>query len=82
MRTVRCALQSELYTKAGSMATAWPAAGTGEDAAAKVGFFFFGDMLGARRAGWTPLKVAQRQFKAYGGALNRDGSSGHPLSLS
>ena len=62
------------------MARAWLAA-AGEDAAAKVGRLF-GDMLVARRAGWTPLKVAQRQFKAYGGALNRDGSSGHPLSLS
>ena len=63
MRTVRCALQSELYMKAGSMATAWPAAG--EDAVAKVGFFFFGGMLVARPAGWSPLKVAQRQLKAY-----------------
>ena len=39
------------------MATAWPAAGAGEDAAAKVGFFFFGGMLVARPAGWSPLKV-------------------------
>ena len=52
---------------AATMATAWPAA-AGEAAAAKVGFF--GDMLVARRAGWTPLKVAQRQFKAYGGAMH------------
>ena len=48
---------------AATMARAWLAA-AGEDAAAKVGCLF-GDMLVARRAGWTPLKVAQRQFKAY-----------------
>ena len=46
-----------------TMATAWPAAD--EDAAAKVGLFFFGDMLVARRAGWMLLNVAQRQFKTY-----------------
>ena len=51
---------------AATMARAWLAA-AGKDAAAKVGCLF-GDMLVARRAGWTPLKVAQRQFKAYGSA--------------
>ena len=56
---------------AATMARAWLAA-AGEDAVAKVGCLF-GDMLLARRAGWTPLKVAQRQFKAYfyyGGAMH------------
>ena len=50
---------------AATMARAWPAAaGQGRVC------YFVGDMLVARRAGWTPLKVAQRQFKAYGSAMH------------
>ena len=63
---------------AATMPRAWLAA-AGEDAAANVGCLF-GDMLVARRAGWTPLKVAQRQFKAYGGAT-RSTSTGRVDTL-